>query len=166
MKPGLTRRLMIVGTTATVAGWACGGEGDGSGGAASTSGTQSTGSSSQSGTNSSVSSGTGGEPGACAVALMVKGSNYGTDPHDILVPFDDIVAGATKKYKSTGVTHTHEITLTAADFTALRAGETVKKYSCFTNTQSTDHEWVFSCADPNVMPTFEGEIGTPGNCPA
>ncbi len=97
---------------------------------------------------------------------MVKGSNYGTDPHDILVPFDDIVAGATKKYKSTGVTHTHEITLTAADFTALRAGDTVKKYSCFTNTQSTDHEWVFSCADPNVMPTFGGEIGTPGNCPA
>lgn len=167
-KPSVTRRLMIVGSTATVAAWACGGEddGDGIGGSASTSTTQSSDSSSQAGTNSTVSSGTGTGPGACTVALMVKGSNYGTDPHDVLVPFDDIVAGVAKKYKSTGVSHTHEITLTAADFTALRAGEIVKKYTCFTNTQSTDHEWVFSCADPSVKPTFEGEIGTPGNCPA
>jgi len=109
--------------------------------------------------------GGGGTAGACVAALLVKGSNYATDPHDLSIPLADLEAGVTKTYESTGSNHTHDVELTAEDFTALRNGETVKKYTCLGPANFTDHEWVFSCADPDIMPTFEGEIGTPGNCP-
>ena len=110
--------------------------------------------------------GAGGAASACGAALIVKGSNYATDPHDVTIPLVDLEAGVTKTYESTGNSHQHNLTITAADFEALRNGETVKKYTCFANPSSTDHEWVISCADPSIMPTFEGEFGTPGDCPS
>jgi len=103
--------------------------------------------------------------GACMAALVVKGSNYAKDPHDVMIPLADLSAGVTKTYVSTGNNHTHNLTLTKDDFTALRNGQTVKKYTCLDNPNYTDHEWVISCADPNIMPTFQGEIGTKNNCP-
>jgi hypothetical protein len=117
------------------------------------------------GSGGATASGTGGAAHACTGALLVKGSNYGKDPHDLSIPIDDLNGGVSKTYESTGNGHTHNVTLTAADFDALRNGETVKKYTCLQNPNYADHEWVFSCADPNIMPTFEGEIGTPSNCP-
>lgn len=110
--------------------------------------------------------GTGGAAGSCALALLVKGSNYGADPHDLSIPLADLQAGVNKTYTTTGMGHTHSVTLTDVDFTALRNGETVKKYVCYDNPNNTDHEFVISCADPSVIPTFEGEIGTAANCPA
>ena len=107
----------------------------------------------------------GGMANACGGTLLVKGSNYAKDPHDVSVPLADLQSKAEKTYVSTGNGHDHKVTLTAADFEALRNGQTVKKYTCLQNPNFTDHEWVFSCADPNIQPTFEGEIGTPNNCP-
>ena len=80
----------------------------------------------------------------------MMGSNYASDPHDIMVPVEDFEMGVTKIYTSTGISHDHDITLTDADFAALKNGETVKKYVCLQNPSFTDHEFVFSCADPNI----------------
>lgn len=99
------------------------------------------------------------------MALLVKGSNYGIDPHDLSIPVADMVAGMTKTYTTTGTTHDHNITLTDADFAALRNGETVRKYVCLEEPKFIDHEFAISCADPNIQPLLEGEIGTPSNCP-
>jgi len=96
----------------------------------------------------------------------VQGSNYGIDPHDLTIPLADLVAGQTKTYTTTGNGHVHDVTLTSADFAALQNGQTVRKYICLQNPNFPDHEFAISCADPNVMPLLNGEIGTPGNCPA
>ncbi len=175
----ITRRLILIGGGASVAALACGDDettssgssGSNAGGGSASSSNVGGGSASSSnvGGGSASSSNVGGGGGsatACMGALLVKGSNYASDPHDLSVPLADLTAGVEKTYESTGNGHTHNVTLTAADFEALANGETVKKYSCLQNPNFADHEWVFSCADPNIMPTFEGEIGTPGNCPA
>lgn len=178
----ITRRLILIGGGASVAALACGDDettSSGSSGNASSSSNVGGGSSSSNvgggsassnvgggSPSSSNASGGGGSATACMGALLVKGSNYASDPHDLSVPLADLTAGVEKTYESTGDSHTHDVTLTATDFEALANGETVKKYSCLQNPNYADHEWVFSCADPNIMPTFEGEIGTPGNCPA
>lgn len=161
---------MILMGCAGVAVWACGdddgdqGGADGdAGGSAGGSGPTTTG---PSGTGGQNVGGQGGAAPTCGAALLVKGSNYATDPHDLAIPLADLEAGVAKTYTTTGFGHTHQVALTEADFAALRNGESVKKYICYTNPGSTDHEFVISCADPNVMPTFEGEIGTSGNCPA
>ncbi len=176
MTQHLTRRLILVGAGASLAAAACGDSDTNAqgGGGASTGGSNAGGDPSSGGGGASAGGanaggaavgGAGGGAGVCAMSLLVRGSNYATDPHDITVPLADLVEGTQKTYTSTTANnHNHMITLTEADFTALRNGETVKKYACFN--QGTDHEWVFSCADPKLMPTFEGEFGTPGNCPA
>lgn len=170
----LSRRLILVGCTATVAALACGDDADGetddgAGGTSGPGGATSTGGASAGGASAGGANvggdGTGGAV-VCGAMLLVKGSNYASDPHDLTIPVTDFEASAEKTYKTTGNGHTHDITLTVSDFAALRAGETVKKYVCYTNANNTDHEFVISCADPNIMPTFEGEIGTPGSCPA
>jgi hypothetical protein len=166
MKRRTSRRMILLGACAGAALLACGDDEiddiTGGGGDAATSG------SGGGSTSSSGGADAGGAGGAetCGVALVVKGSNYASDPHDLTIPIADFEAGLAKTYTTTGVGHTHTVTISEADFTALRNGETVKKYICYDNPSSTDHEFVISCADPNVMPTFEGEIGTIGNCPA
>jgi len=70
----------------------------------------------------------------------------------------------TRTYKTTGDSHTHDVTITDADFAALQNGETVTKYICFDNPNFTDHEFAISCADPNIMPDLQGEIGTASSC--
>jgi hypothetical protein len=94
--------------------------------------------------------------GACGLALLVRGSNYAADPHDIMIPLADLEAGVAKTYTSTGNGHTHDVEITTADFEALRSGLTVTKSSCFA--VNTDHEWLISCADPNIMSMNDGNI--------
>lgn len=195
MKEQMSRRLVLLATGAGLAALACGedadeasssgeatttsntttgtnGSGSGSSGSSSSAGGSSasgnpSGGSSAGGADGSGGGSTGSSMGnnACMGILVVKGSNYAKDPHDLMIPLADLVAGQTKSYTSTGNNHTHNVTLTADDFLALSKGLTVKKYTCLDNPKYTDHEWVFSCADPNIMPTFEGEIGTKANCP-
>lgn len=172
----VTRRMILLGG-ASMAALACSDSetsegGTGNTGGANAGGNDNTGGANAGGANAGGASAggnnnTGGnDAGACGGALLVQGSNYGTDPHDLAIPLADLELGVTKTYTTTGNGHTHDVTLTEADFAALRNGETVKKYVCYTLATSTDHEWVISCADPSIMPTFEGEIGTPNNCPA
>ncbi|HMR73973.1 MAG TPA: hypothetical protein PKD61_02645 [Polyangiaceae bacterium] len=176
----LTRRLILLGCGAGLATLACGddaGDGGGTGATTGTGGATGTGATTGTGgagtggatgtggTGTGGSAGAGGAAGACGAMLLVKGSNYSSDPHDLTIPLSDIVAGVTKKYTTTGTTHDHDITLTEADFTALQKGETVKKYVCLEEAKFTDHEFAISCADPNIQPALEGEIGTPSNCP-
>ena len=132
-----------------------------------TGGATSAGGSNNTGGTANVGGGSGGSvAGACGAALLVRGSNYSSDPHDLSIPVADIMTGGIRTYTTTGNGHTHDITLGDEDFVALRNGEIVRKYVCYAQASFTDHEWVISCADPNIMPTCEGEIGTPGNCPA
>jgi hypothetical protein len=173
----LTRRLLVIGGAASVAALACSdSESAGDDGAAGTTGGGATTSSqggssgSQGGGGSTGSNtggnGTGGSMGSCGAALVVMGSNYASDPHDLMIPVADLIAGTQKTYISTGGTHTHAVTLTPADFIALASGETVTKYACRTPSNQADHEWAISCANPSVQPVLEGEFGTEANCPA
>jgi hypothetical protein len=170
-----TRRLMLMSCCASVVSLACSDDGEGGvdddGGTGQGGQTSGAGGSGQGGQTSGAGGNTGGNGAGgssmiCGTMLVAMGSNYATDPHDLTIPLADIEAGIQKTYTTTGIGHTHNVTVTADDFAALRNGETVKYYTCFTNPGNTDHEFVLSCADPNVAPTFEGEIGTPGNCPA
>ena len=138
-----------------------GGSGNGSGGSGNGSGGNGSGGMGTGGNNTG-----GGIAGACGGALTVLGSNYASDPHDLVIPLADLEAGELRTYTTTGNGHTHDVTLSEADFAALQRGETVKKYICYEAANFTDHEFVISCANPDIMPTFEGEIGTPGDCPA
>ena len=186
-KQRIPRRLILIGVSAGVVAAACGDDetsgagGNGGASASSTSsgntgganaggasaGGASAGGANAGGANAGGANAGGMGAGMCGATLVVKGSNYAKDPHDITIPLADIEAGVEKQYTSTMANnHTHTITITAADFAALQQGDTVKKYVCFEKPNFTDHEWVISCADPSIMPTFEGEIGTPGNCPA
>jgi hypothetical protein len=48
------------------------------------------------------------------------GTNHG---HTLMIPIADVIAGATKTYTAgltVGNGHTHDITVTAADFTAMK----------------------------------------------
>jgi hypothetical protein len=79
--------------------------------------------------------------------------------HELIIPMLDIMTGTTKSYNAQGdAGHDHWVELTAADFTALKAGMTVRKYSC----NGGDHEYVLSCevADaPAGAPTCNDECG-------
>jgi len=64
--------------------------------------------------------------------------------HTLSIPVADIVAGVDKDYVTGGTTgHCHVVTITAADFAALRAGDTVRVVSC----NNTEHEYALSCVD-------------------
>lgn len=167
----VTRRLMLVGCCASVVSVACSDDGedvvdDDAGAGGQGQGGSGGGGSNAGGGGHAGGDNTGGSGMVCGAMLVAMGSNYATDPHDLAVPLADVEAGIDKTYTTTGVGHTHMVTITSADFAALKNGETVKLYTCFSNPANTDHEFVLSCADPNVSPTFEGEIGTPANCPA
>ncbi len=69
-------------------------------------------------------------------------ANHG---HSITVPIFDITAGVDKTYDIHGAaTHTHSVTLTAADFTALSGNNSVTKTS--TTTEAHSHSVAISCA--------------------
>ena len=170
MTQRVTRRLILVAGGASLVALACGDDSESSNGQGGAS-ASSTSSSGQGGSNAGGAGAGGDNVGggatACGMALVVRGSNYAIDPHELMIPLADLEAGVTKTYTSTVANnHDHDVTLTAEHFTALRNGEAVMLYTCFDNPNSADHEWVISCADPNIMPTFEGEIGTANNCPA
>ena len=183
MTKAITRRLALLTGTSTVAALACSDSEtttDGSGGSGNAGAGASGGSTSPTtvgpgaggngvGAGPGVGgAGVGGSAGSCGAALLVMGSNYNSDPHDLMIPVADLTAGVERTYVSTpgGGGHTHEVTLTAADFTALQNGETVTKYSCRTPPNQTDHEWAISCANPTVQPVLEGEFGTEADCPS
>ena len=70
--------------------------------------------------------------------------------HALIIPIADIRTGTAKVYVTTtgGTTpHVHYVQVTAADFTALKAGMTVTKYSC----NAGDHEYVLKCGGTTDM---------------
>ena len=173
----VTRRMVLVLATASVAAVACGdsegtsgssnsgGAGSGASGPGSGASGPGSGGMGTGGSGASGGMGTGGNAMICGDMFVARGSNYAADPHDLVIPLADFIEGTTKTYTTTMANnHDHDITITDVDFAALANGETVMKYVC--PDPGTDHEWVISCADPNVMPTFQGSFGTPGNCPA
>ncbi len=69
-------------------------------------------------------------------------------PHDLTIPLSDLVAGVQKTYTTTGISHDHKMTLTAADFSALQKGQTVTKYICLQEANSSDHEFAIQLRQP------------------
>ncbi len=112
-------------------------------GGSSSSGGADTGSSSGGEGGSSSGSSTGGEASVCVEGIVaaVISNNHG---HVLEIPLADIDAGVEASYDASGASgHCHEVVLTADDFAALRAGETVIKFSC----NGGDHEYVLSCSE-------------------
>lgn len=67
--------------------------------------------------------GTGGNPTAqCENGVD---SDFDKHPHTLIVSAADVAAGADKDYVATEGGHTHPVTITAANFAALAAGQTV-----------------------------------------
>lgn len=167
----VTRRWVLLGCTASVAAMACGGddgEATGAGGGTSNTGGSNAGGSNAGGSNAGGSNAggqnAGGSAAVCGSALLARGSNYDSDPHDLAIPLADIEAGVTKTYATTGVSHTHDVTVTAEDFAALRNGEVVKIYTCFSSASFTDHEFILDCESPTNTSTLDGEIGDETSC--
>ena len=79
--------------------------------------------------------------------------------HVLTVKAADIAAGTAKKIITTTVlNHAHYVEITAADFTALKAGMEVKKKSC----AGGDHQYVLKCGGGGaapVAPTCTDECG-------
>ncbi len=69
--------------------------------------------------------------------------------HTLSVPVADIIAGTEQTYSTGNANpgpHCHQVTITAADFTTLQTGGTVRVYSC----NFTEHEYVLSCVGTPV----------------
>ena len=88
------------------------------------------------------------------------GANHG---HVMTVAKADITAGVEKTYKtisdlnaSQGQGHVHSVKLTAADFTALKAGMTVTKKSC---DASHEHQFAFKVCPMASVPA--GKVCAP-----
>jgi hypothetical protein len=123
----------------------------GSGGSAGTGGTSGSGGGAGTG-----GSGGGGSPdarsggaqeggAACAMVTVSVSMNHTNGAHSLTIPSADVVAGALKVYNVRGMAnHDHFIEVTAADFTTLKAGQTVTKFSC----NGADHQFVLSCGTP------------------
>jgi hypothetical protein len=143
-----------------------GGSGGSSGGAGGASGGSggTAGGGAQSSGGGGATGGTGGTGGAfagCTAAVTALISqNHG---HSLTIPLADIEAGVEMTYDATGsATHCHQVTLTAADFAALAAGEVVVKKSC----NLIDHEYVLSCAPnpPGAQPPDCSADPNEGTC--
>jgi hypothetical protein len=79
---------------------------------------------------------------ACAMITVSVSMNHANGAHSLVIASADIVAGALKMYNVRGMAnHDHFIEVTAADFTMLKAGQTVTKFSC----NGADHQFVLSC---------------------
>ena len=63
--------------------------------------------------------------------------------HTLLVTPAELLEGkAVTLLSSTADGHSHFVKITKADFTALNAGEVVRKKSCYED----DHEWALTCS--------------------
>jgi hypothetical protein len=68
------------------------------------------------------------------------------------------MAGKEKCYDAAGTAgHSHYVTVTAADFTALREGKPVAKFSC----NGGDHEYMLSCVAGAPAPKAPACDATP-----
>lgn len=158
---------MTAGGTGGTGGSGTGGSGAGTGGSGTGGSAAGTGGSTAgSGGEGGASAGAGGDGGSGGMAAdacdaMIAAEISMNHNHILEIPLADIMAGATKAYETTGMApgdHTHWVELTAADFTTLQGGGTVKKYSC----SGGDHEYVLSCGVADEMagaPTCSDECG-------
>ena len=81
---------------------------------------------------------------------FIKG-NHG---HVFNVSAADVMAGVAKAYDTKGESmHTHWIQLTAADFTKLANGGTVRKLSC---NDGHEHEYIVNCVGVSMPTTTDG----------
>lgn len=101
--------------------------------------------------------GSGGSGGAapmpnCSTQLKVTiTSNHG---HVMMVSMDDVMAGVDKAYATKGASmHEHWVQLTAADFTKLKAGGTVRKLTC---NDEHEHEYIINCLGNEKPDTSSG----------
>ena len=88
-----------------------------------------------------------GPPASCStgMAATMIANNHVHAPHALVVPAADIQAGVDKTYDIMGAaTHTHQVTVTAAQFAMLQAGGTVMSTS--TETLAHTHVCTISCA--------------------
>jgi hypothetical protein len=121
-------------------GGASGGSG-GAGGAGGRGGSAGTaGSAGSGGAGGSKDAGGDGGCGGLVAAISMNHNAIGNGPHYLPIPMADVMMGVEKTYKTTsdpsasqGQGHVHSVKLTAADFTALKAGMTVTKKSCDSN---------------------------------
>jgi hypothetical protein len=98
-------------------------------------------------------------------AISMNHNDVGNGPHYISISMADIAAGTEKIYKtisdpnqSRGQGHVHSVKLTAADFTALKAGMTVTKHSC---DASHEHQFAFKVCPMASVPA--GKVCTPAD---
>lgn len=98
----------------------------------------------------------------CAAA-EITAEIFDNHGHELVIPMADITAGLAKTYDAQGEAgHSHFVELTADDFTALKMGMTVRKYSC----NGGDHQYVLSCAAPDgapAAPTCNDDCGEDAN---
>lgn len=143
----LKTTLIAVGATVGLAEiGACGGDDTGgTGGGAGTTGTGgATGSGGSTGTGGTAGSEAGSVVNACAIHEPVEtiGANHG---HVLTVTMADAAAGVDKTYDIMGTaTHTHSVTITAAEFVMLAAGTTIMETS--TTNVSHSHPIMVVCA--------------------
>ncbi len=82
-------------------------------------------------------------------------SNHG---HVFNVSNADVLAGVDKVYDTTGTaTHPHFLKVTAADFTKLKTGGTVRKLSC---NSGHEHEFIVNCLGLNGTMQSSGISGS------
>lgn len=104
------------------------------------------------------SNGTGGENNtdSCAAEVMVTSSGQ-FHTHTLTIPLATIQAGGEVSIATSndgqGEGHTHQVTITAEDFTALKNGEHVTISSC---DGGHYHQYVLSCVAGAPAPTVSG----------
>jgi len=144
------------GGTGGAGGGGTGGAGGGGTGGASGGGSGGTGGGGSGGTGGGGNGGSGGGGASCnaditALCLPSNGEPDG-HTHVLIVSAADILAGVdvTLETEEDATNHTHEVTLTAADFTTLKAGGVVTKDTCGLG----PHQFVISCgvAPAPMMP--------------
>jgi hypothetical protein len=122
----------------------------GSGGAGGTGG----GSGGASGGGAGGAGGSGGAPAPdCSTKLQTFISS--SHMHVLEVTVAEVMAGVDTVYDTTGQSdHPHWVKLTAADFTKLKSGGTVYKYTC---NDEHEHEYIVNCSG-EAMPTTKGGV--------
>lgn len=135
------------GTTGGSGGTTTGGSGGTTGGSGGTTG--------GSGGTTGGSGGSGGTtPIAPNCATQLKVFITANHMHTMVVTNDDVIAGVDKVYDTTGQSgHPHWIKLTAADFTKLKAGGTVRKLGC---NDGHEHEYIVNCVGIAMPETTSG----------
>ncbi|MBZ0121089.1 MAG: hypothetical protein K8H88_29105, partial [Sandaracinaceae bacterium] len=83
----------------------------------------------------------GADAAACSAVNATVGSNHG---HVLAVPPGHVSAGAMQTYDTTGGDHSHQVTVSAAEFEALQMGMTVTTRT--TTVGSHDHSITLRCA--------------------